>query len=135
MTTEDWRYRKAVKRVKKVKGFYSHFATWLVFSAFFFILNITTSRGDIWFIYPSLGWGIGVIMHALAVFGLPMLGKDWEERLMEREMDRINREEEIREWGRQQRTPHIPSRTGSEDEDLELRELRKEKEWRDSDLV
>ena len=126
-------YRKSRKRVKRIKGFYQHFGTWVVFSVFFIMLNIFTSPYDFWAIFPILGWGTGVAIHGLSVLGLPGLGKDWEKRMIQREMDRLERVErnpELPEPGWNQR--HIGSPPADEDE-LELKELRKD--WHDSDLV
>jgi len=126
---EDWRYRIAKKRVKKVKGFYSHFTTWLVFAAFFILLNLKTNPHDFWAFFPIIGWGIGVAFHAIGVFGLPGLGKDWEERMLDKEMARIEEEAYQR---RKAEAGELPSGT-SDDDRLELKEVRKA--WKDSDLV
>ena len=127
---EDWKYEIAKKRVKKVKGFYRHFATWLIFGAFFIILNLKTSPFEFWAFYPIIGWGIGVALHALSVFGLPGLGKDWEERMIDKEMAKLEQEAYER---RQAESGQLPYRTDMPEEGLELKEVRKE--WRDSDLV
>lgn len=115
--------------MKKVKGFYSHLGTWLVFSAFFIFLNITTSRGDFWAIWPIAGWGVGVALHAIGIFGLPGLGKDWEERMIEQEMDRVEQET----MQKRTQSGRLPERTGDIEDPMELKEVRKA--WRDSDLV
>lgn len=131
---EDWQYREARRRVRKVKKFYNHFISWIVFSAFFIFLNFTTSPNDFWAIFPIMGWGIGVVFHAIGVFGIPGLGKDWESRMMERELDRIAHEKEIKEWERQQKSLNSPSaQEFPEEPPMRLKELRNE--WKDSDLV
>jgi hypothetical protein len=128
---EDWKYKVAKKKVKKVKGFYAHFATWLVFSAFFVILNIATRDNEFWAIFPIAGWGLGVALHAIGVFGFPGKNKDWEERMIEEEMSRL----EEAEYHKRQQKPAgaLPTHEQSTEEGLELKEVRKE--WRDSDLV
>ena len=63
-------YREAQKRVKDKKSFYSHLASYLMMSIFFFVLNALTSFGDWWFYWPLLGWGIGLVMHYFRVFGV-----------------------------------------------------------------
>lgn len=135
METEDWKYKLAKKRVRKVKGFYRHFGTWLVFCAFFVFLNITTNRHEFWAIWPIAGWGLGVALHALGVFGLPGMNKDWEERLMERELERLeNHGHHSNTPGTQQELPPYQGNNPTEDkDDLELKEVRKV--WKDSDLV
>lgn len=36
-----------------------------------------TAPDHLWFFWPMLGWGIGIIFHAVNVFGI---GKSWEEK-------------------------------------------------------
>lgn len=55
------------KRNKKLSGFFSNFASWLIMSTFFVILNVLTYKGYWWAIWPILGWGIGVAFHAMSV--------------------------------------------------------------------
>lgn len=128
---EDWKLKLAKKRVKKVKGFYGHLSTWLVFCAFFLLLNLATDRNNFWAFWPIAGWGLGVVFHAIGVFGLPGLGKDWEERMLEREMARMDSKES------QNRNTipagRLPQSTRDAEDGLELKEVKKA--WRDSDLV
>jgi len=44
-----------------------------------FLINMTTSPENLWFIWPLMGWGIGIALHALRVFG-GTLGSNWEEK-------------------------------------------------------
>jgi hypothetical protein len=118
---EDYRYESARKRVKKKKEFYKHMGSFIMVNIFLFLLNIFTSPGHFWFIYPLLGWGMGLMGHYFEVFGFPgMRGEevDWEQREMEKEMGRLD-------------GGHY------EEDQLELRELDKkpQKKWRDEDLV
>lgn len=128
--TDDWKYKMAKKRVKKVKGFFGHLTTWLIFSAFFIFLNIATGGGSFWAIWPIMGWGLGVAFHAIGVFGMPGLGKDWEEKMLEREMARMDYEGDKQSNNNSKR---LPQSTKSTEDELELKEVRKA--WRDSDLV
>ena len=75
------RYFKAKKQVEEIKGFYGNLTAYIVINIFFLILNLKTSPEHLWFFWPMLGWGIGVIFHGLKVFNyMPFLSKDWEER-------------------------------------------------------
>lgn len=56
------------KKNKKLKGFFSNFASWLIISTFLFIINGITYKGHWWAIWPLLGWGLGVAFHAMSVF-------------------------------------------------------------------
>ena len=74
-------YLKAQKRVEDIKGFYGNLTVYIVVITGLAILNIATSAEHLWFLYPGIGWGIGVLFHGMSVFNvIPFLGKDWEER-------------------------------------------------------
>ena len=55
-------------REKKI-DFRRHLRTYLVMSAFFVILNLFTIGSIGWAIWPILGWGIGVAMQAMSLYG------------------------------------------------------------------
>jgi hypothetical protein len=71
---------RARSRLAAEKGFYVHVATYVIVIGCLFIINaMTGSRW--WFIWPALGWGIGILVHALATFGLVgFMGREWERR-------------------------------------------------------
>ena len=95
------RYEEAVKRVRKIKGFYTHAIVYVVINSMIVIINIQNlSLGESYFqfknFFTAFGWGIGLLAHGMATF-IPffILGKNWEERkineLMEREKQNINK--------------------------------------------
>lgn len=43
--------------------FLTHFFLYLFFNLIIFVINFITMRGEWWFIYPLIGWGIGVFFH------------------------------------------------------------------------
>lgn len=74
------KYQKAKKRVKEIKGFYGHLASFILVILFLAFLNFRFSPKHIWFYWPMLGWGIGLFFHAVAVFNfIPFFGKEWEQ--------------------------------------------------------
>lgn len=74
------RYERAKKHVEELKGFYIHFSIYLIMVPVFVFINIKSTSFP-WAIFPIVGWGMGVIGHAMEVFSWnPFLGKDWEER-------------------------------------------------------
>ena len=88
---EDDKYKKAHRRVKEIKGFYSHLFVYFVVNIFLAVLNFITSPEHLWFYWVAFGWGIGVIMNAVAVFGLGgFLGHEWEEKKIKEMMDKDN---------------------------------------------
>ena len=88
MNSEDRNYQKAKKRVKEIRGFYTHLVTYVLINTLLFLINITTSPDILWFYWPLLGWGIGIVMHAFYVFGFGRwFGPDWEEKKIKEIMD------------------------------------------------
>ena len=74
------RYRRAKERVEKIKSFYSHLFVYIIVNLVLFIINMLTAPDALWFYWPLLGWGIGLLIHAFSVFGTKRILKDWEER-------------------------------------------------------
>ena len=134
----DKDYHLAKKRVKAKKEFYQHLSTFVVMAIFFFLLNAVTAFGNWWFHWPILGWGIGVLFHYFDVFGLPGVGEisnSWEEKAMEEELRRIEREKRLRERAERMKGA---GPVKEPEERLELKELEKRKQqrsWDDSELV
>lgn len=89
---EEERYERAKKRVEELKGFYGHLITYIIVNTGLFILNMITSPKSLWFYWPLFGWGIGIIAHALSVFGLGgLFGRSWEEKKIKDIMEKDER--------------------------------------------
>lgn len=87
--TEEERYFKAKKRVEEIKGFYGNLIAYIFVNIGLVILNLVTSPQYLWFFWPLLVWGIGVVLHGLKVFDyMPFFTKDWEERKVKEFMDK-----------------------------------------------
>ncbi|WP_379967337.1 2TM domain-containing protein [Epilithonimonas sp. UC225_85] len=91
---EDIQYQQAVKKVKKLKGFYIHLMVYIFVNIFLIILNLTDfQKGETirtWDIWATpFFWGIGLLAHAAGVFcpGF-FLGKDWEEKKIRELMEK-----------------------------------------------
>lgn len=89
-------YIRAQKRLKELKGFYAHAFWYVVVNIFIVVIIATNSSGSIWhfgtFSTP-LFWGIGLVFHALGVFGKNLFfSKSWEERKLQEFMDKENNE-------------------------------------------
>ncbi len=77
MDTEQYnedRYYFAKRRVKKLKGFYVHFLVYVAVNVFLIILNCRNLQfGETYFkienFYTAIFWGIGLLAHAISVFG------------------------------------------------------------------
>lgn len=85
----DERYFKAKKRVEEIKGFYGNLTAYIIINIGFLVINLLTSPNQLWFYWPMIGWGIGVVIHGMKVFNyMPFLGKDWEEQKIKEFMDK-----------------------------------------------
>ncbi len=127
MHTEE-EFLKAKKRVKAKKAFYQHLMSYAIVNLFLLALNLITSPGSLWFVFPMLGWGVGLAFHYVDVFGIPgfdILSKEWEERQLEQELRQQNQQNRPRKSSN--------SNDGQKDGGLELKELRKN--YDDTDFV
>ena len=88
---EEEKYKRARRRVKELKGFYSHLIVYLVVNIFLAVLNFIVLPDHLWFYWVAFGWGIGVIINAVSVFGGGgFLGHEWEEKKMKELMEKDN---------------------------------------------
>ncbi|WP_338410324.1 2TM domain-containing protein [uncultured Flavobacterium sp.] len=88
------KFEQALKRVKRIKGFYTHALVYVVINIMVIILYIQNLQpGESYFQFKNfqtlLFWGIGLLAHGLSVF-LPniILGSNWEERKIKEIMDK-----------------------------------------------
>lgn len=87
---EQSKYQEAKQRVEEIKGFYFHLITYILINAVLIVINLLTSPEYLWFIWPLIGWGIGLVIHAFSVFSC-FLGKSWEERKIKEIMEKDKR--------------------------------------------
>lgn len=84
------KYNRAKKRIDELKGFYIHLSIYVVVNTFI-LINIYLHTDTFWqweHFITLIAWGIGVLFHAFKTFGFnPFLGKDWEERQIQKYMD------------------------------------------------
>lgn len=86
---EEERYYEARKRVDEIKGFYGNLIAYIVVNIGLMVINLLTSPEYLWFFWPMLGWGIGVLFHGMKVFNyMPFFGKEWEEKKIKEFMDK-----------------------------------------------
>jgi len=78
---EDEKFKKAKERVKEIKDFYGHLLVYVVVNIGIFLINYIVSPGTYWFYWVLIGWGIGLAVHWIQVFGIgKFLDKQWEEK-------------------------------------------------------
>ena len=100
-TLDQIEYEHAVKKVKKLKGFYTHALVYVVINIMFVIVNVQNLEpGESYFQFKNFTtaffWGIGLFTHAMSTF-IPyfILGKDWEERKIKELMEK---ERNVNKW-------------------------------------
>ncbi len=75
---EHEKLERARQRVEDLMGFYIHLAIFVVVMAILLAVNIADSP-PWWVQWPFLGWGLGVLGHAFAIFGrLPSFVTRWQ---------------------------------------------------------
>ena len=85
---DDPKLLAAKQHVAALKGFYIHAAIFALVMAGLLIANLVAG-GPWWVQWPLLGWGIGLLGHAIAVFApVQVFGKEWEERKIKEMMDK-----------------------------------------------
>jgi hypothetical protein len=84
--TEDEMRRVAVRRANAKLGFRQHAFIYVMVIGGLAAVNLLTSPGYLWFVWPLGGWGIGLLSHGLSVHGV-MAGD--REAMIEREMVRL----------------------------------------------
>ena len=62
------------EEVEEIKGFYIHLGLYALINVLLIIVNLITTPGTFWAIWPLLGWGVGLGFHAIATFGLFGIG-------------------------------------------------------------
>ena len=87
---EQARYQEAKKRVEDIKGFYFHLVTFILVNAVLVVINLLTSPEYLWFIWPIIGWSVGLVIHGFSVFS-NIWGKSWEERKIKEIMEKDKR--------------------------------------------
>lgn len=81
--------RMAHRRAKAKLGFYGHAMIYAVVITGLSLLAL--SQGKAWSLWPASGWGLGLLMHGLRVFGAGP-GTALREQLVERERTQLRRQ-------------------------------------------
>mgnify|MGYP001049657855 CR=1 FL=1 len=93
--TKEQAYLKAQKRIKEIKGFYSHLIVMVILLPFLVFINLNFTPQYHWFWCAIFGNLIGLFFHWFGVFGYKFLGlgKDWEERKLREIMEEEERKQ------------------------------------------
>lgn len=78
--------------IDNLKAFHMNWIAFLVVMPALYALNLYVSPGFLWVIIAAVGWGIGIILHALIIFGLfNIFDKNWEQDQIEKRKERRGR--------------------------------------------
>ena len=83
-TAEEIQIERITRKVHRIKGFYKHFAAYIVVNLFLIALKyFQLEKGHSFFEFSTFStavfWGIGLLYHAITVFGKNIfLGEEWE---------------------------------------------------------
>ncbi len=61
-------YERARGRAEVKYGFFVHAVVYVAVMVLLVVINMLTSPGTIWFIWPLVGWGLAVALHSALVF-------------------------------------------------------------------
>lgn len=89
--------RIARKRAGAKLGWYTHACVYVLVNLFLFVISgdgLGSGRRP-WSIYPAFGWGLGLLLHGVAVFVLGA-GSGLRERMVQRERENLQRGQEPR---------------------------------------
>ena len=103
LTPEDIE-RIAAKRAGAKLGWYIHAAVYVVVNLFVFSMSQYAFGTRDWSVKPLLGWGLGLALHGISVWFLGA-GGDLRERLVQRERERLQRQQNAHEPQKPQNRP------------------------------
>lgn len=97
--SNDDHFEIAYKKVKRIKGFYSHLKVYIIVNAIIIISNLNRdfigSTFEVnglldWHTYSTaFYWGIALVIHAFTVFGPDLFfNSDWEQKKIQKYMDK-----------------------------------------------
>ncbi len=78
----------AHERAQAKYGFYKHLAVYFAVNLMLVLINLVTDRSTFWSVWPMLGWGVAIVIHAARVFVFDTREAEIVDRLAERERRR-----------------------------------------------
>ena len=89
---EENAYYKAKRHVDELRKFYTSLISYCVVIPTLIFINLRLSHQFQWFWFPMFGWGLGLIMKTLRVFGY---SSNWEAQKIQ---ELMNKEENKQNW-------------------------------------
>jgi len=89
-------YRRARRRAAHEAGFYMHLMWYGIVIGSLLMVNLIVSPSFEWWVFPAVGWGIGLASHFGAVYGWRWIHERVFEPAVQREVQReVTREKEV----------------------------------------
>ncbi len=87
MVSDEELRKKAEKRAEEKIGFYTHLGIYLAVNLLLIVIWYTSSGPDTfpWFIYATVGWGVGILAHFIGVH----TSGSYKDKLAEKEYRKI----------------------------------------------
>ncbi len=85
---EQRAYIRAHRRAAREAGFYVHLMWYGIVIGACLLVNMLTTPGFEWWLFPALGWGIGLVSHFGAVYGWRWIHERVFQPAIEREVQR-----------------------------------------------
>ena len=80
---DDFSRARRIARAKM--AFFIHLTVYALVNALLLSINLGTSTKHLWFKWPLMGWGVGILAHAVVTFFLPRRTRI-RQRLIERKL-------------------------------------------------
>jgi signal transduction histidine kinase len=89
-------YQRARKRAAQEAGFYVHLMWYGIVIGGCLLVNLITTPRFEWWLFPAVGWGIGLVSHFAAVYGWRWIHERVFEPAIQREVQReVTKEKEV----------------------------------------
>jgi hypothetical protein len=89
MESQEELRKKAEKRAEEKMGFLAHFGVYILVNLLLILVWWFNNGGDVfpWFIFPLIGWGIGLGAHFIGVYA----GSNLLEKMTEKELKKLKK--------------------------------------------
>ncbi|MBO5839861.1 MAG: 2TM domain-containing protein [Methanobrevibacter sp.] len=90
--SESELYSRAERRVDEKMGFYRHLYSFIAVNIILIVINVLFSRGEWWFYWVTLFWGIGLVSHYLKTFVFfEKFDDKYRDQMIEKEMEKMRK--------------------------------------------
>lgn len=79
-------YTQATRRAKAKQGWYIHAVVYVLVNLGQILTSLVTWHWT-WSFLGAMGWGLGLAIHGIVVFGL--MNTDWNERMIQAELRQL----------------------------------------------